>query len=249
MRKKTFAMNVLAPAALLCVSACLSWAEMSAQEILEQVDRTVNAPEDQKMTATLVLIDKNGGRQERVIEIVQKGSDKRLARFLAPADQEGIAVLTVPEGLIYVYLPAYKTVKRIASHVKNNKFAGTDFTYEDMEARDYSRSYNGELLREEADAYVLELVPAERGSDYSRLVMWVRRDNFLPTATEFYDRKGNLVKKMTSSTAEKVDGYWISRETEMIDLTQDHRSRMILDDIEFDTGLSDDVFTTRYLQR
>jgi outer membrane lipoprotein-sorting protein len=241
--------KILVSAALLCSTVFTGWAETSAQEMIRRVDRTLNAPKDQKMTATLVLIDKNGKRQERVIEMLQKGSDRRLARFLAPADQEGIAVLTLPKGMIYVYLPAYKTVKRIASHVKNNRFAGTDFTYEDMEARDYSESYRSELLREEEDAYVLELVPSERGSDYSRLVMWVRRDIFLPAATEFYDRKGNLVKKMTSGRVEKVDGYWISRETEMVDFNRDHRTRMILDDIELDTGLSDDVFTTRYLQR
>jgi outer membrane lipoprotein-sorting protein len=202
----------------------LLWSQdLSAAAILERVDQNLSGPEDQEMEATLILIDEKGNERTRVIQMYQKGADRRLARFTEPADQRGIAVLSLPGGNIYVYLPAYKKVKRIASHVKNSRFAGTDFTYEDMEAKNYTDAYEPSLLRTESEHYVLQLIPEDRSSEYSKQIMWVRRDNFVTDKIEFYDRADRLCKRLTSSNFEKIDGYWVAREEDMVDLMRNHR--------------------------
>jgi outer membrane lipoprotein-sorting protein len=235
----------------LAALACpLLWSQdLSAAEILARVDRTINAPKDQEMEATLILIDEKGEERTRVVQMYQKGDDRRLARFTEPADQRGIAMLSLPGGNIYVYLPAYKKVKRIASHVKNGRFAGTDFTYEDMEAKSYSETYLASLLQTENDHFILQLIPNDQDSDYSKLAMWVRKDNFVADKIEFYDRADRLCKRLVSSRIEKIDGYWVAREQEMADLLRNHRTRMIMRDIHFDQGLSEDLFTERQLSR
>jgi outer membrane lipoprotein-sorting protein len=151
---------------------------------------------------------------------------------------------------MYLYLPAFKKTRRIAAHVKNTKFAGTDFTYEDMEAKRYSEKWIPELLKKEENSYVLQLKP-KKGvkSDYSKLVMWVRIDNFYPTKIEFYDKGNKLYKVMVSKKIEKVSGYWVAKEVEMEDLKGKHKTKMLLIDVKFDTGLSNEVFTERYLSR
>jgi outer membrane lipoprotein-sorting protein len=240
-------LSVFIGTVLLCPAL---WSQnLSPEEILERVDQTMNGPEDQEMEATLILIDEKGSERTRVIEMYQKGDDRRLARFTEPADQRGIAVLSLPGGNIYVYLPAYRKVKRIASHVKNSRFAGTDFTYEDMEARSYAASYDASLLRTENEHYVLQMVPQDRASEYSKQVIWVRKSNFMADKIEFYDQAGRLCKRLTSSRIEKIDGYWVAREREMVDLIRNHRTRMIVRDIHFDQGLSDQLFTERRLSR
>lgn len=231
------------------LSPCCWSEDLSAAEILERVDRTMNAPKDQEMEATLVLIDEKGAEQTRVIQMYQKGTDRRLARFTEPANQRGIAVLSLPGGNIYVYLPAYKKVKRIASHVKNSRFAGTDFSYEDMEAKSYSTAYRASLVGTENEHFVLQLIPEDATSEYSKQIMWVRKDNFVADRIEFFDRAERLYKRLTSSRIEKIDGYWVAREREMVDLIRDHRTSMIVQDIHFDSGLSDALFTERYLSR
>jgi outer membrane lipoprotein-sorting protein len=228
----------------------LSWTQQpSATEIMQRVDGTMNAPKDQEVEAELVLIDDRGNEKTRVIQMFQKGSDRRLVRFTEPADQRGIAVLTLPEGFIYVYLPAFKQVKRIASHVRKNRFAGTDFSYEDLEARSFVDAFSATLLGEEGDHFVLKLVPHDSDSEYSSQKLWVRRDNFVPQTIEFYDRAGRLCKKLIGRDIEKIDGYWVVREQEMIDLLANHRTRMVLRQVRFDSGLSDNLFTERHLQR
>jgi outer membrane lipoprotein-sorting protein len=224
-------------------------APLSAQEILAKVDQTLNASEDQQATAKMILTDRNGRQKERVIEIIQKGTDKRLSRFLSPADQRGISVLSLPDSVIYLYLPAFKKVKRIASHIKNQSFAGTDFSYEDLEAKEYSKNYTAKLLRDQADTYVLELTPTDRFSEYSKQIMWVQKESFVVIRGELYDKKGKLYKELVQEDIQKIDGYWVPRQTEMKDLLKSHSTRMVLEEVTFDSGLSDSLFTTRYLQR
>ncbi len=224
--------------------------ETSASEILNAVDEVLNAPKDRKMNMRLVLIDKAGNEKVREIIMMQKGGNKRMGKIVSPADQKGIGFLSLPNDVTYIYMPAYKKTQLIASHVKHNKFAGTDFTYEDMEAKNYADDWQPELIGEEDGHYILELeLKEDSQSEYSKLVMWVDKENFYPTRLEHYDKGGNLYKVMISEEAVEIDGYWVATESQMEDLKMKHKTTMILIDVEFDSDLSDDLFTERYLER
>jgi len=235
----------------------LTYSQLSAQDatltganILDKVDDVVNAPKDQDLKMKLVLIDKDGAEKVREMVTLQKGADRRMAKFLSPADQKGIAFLSLPDDVMYLYLPAFKKTRRIASHVKNTKFAGTDFTYEDMEAKRYAEKWIPELQKNEGNFYILQLTPkAGVKTDYSKMVMWARADNFYPTKIEHYNRAGKLCKIMTRDNIEKVSGYWTFKVSEMQDLNENHKTKMIMTETKFDTGLAEEIFTERYLSR
>ena len=221
-----------------------------AQEILAKVDSAMNAPEDRKTKMQMVLVDRRGKEKVRVAESYQKGDDYRLIRFLSPADQRGIGFLSLPGDLMYVYFPAFKKVRRIAAHVKNTTFAGTDFTYDDLSTFRYSEDYDAELLEEGKDHYLLKLAPKPNvKKDYGYLKMWVDKASFLPKKIEFYDKSGNLWKVMEFRRLERIKGYWVAREMEMRDLKKQHSTRMVLEEMALDTGIPDKVFTKGYLRR
>ena len=104
------------------------------------------------------------------MQVFQKGTDKRLVRFLSPADQKGIAFLSLPNDNQILYLPAFGKTRRIASHVKNTRFAGTDYTYEDLEAKRYADKWDAELKSRSAGEYTLSLTP-KKGvkTDYAKM--------------------------------------------------------------------------------
>jgi outer membrane lipoprotein-sorting protein len=227
-----------------------AFAQLTADEILKKVDEVSYAPKDQFFKAKVTLIDKNGKESHRVALMYQKGTNKRFVKFTDPADIRGIGFLSLPGDVNYVYLPAFKKSRRIASHIKNQNFAGTDFTYEDMEALTYTEKWKPEILRKEERYYVLKLTPREgRESDYSKLVMYVRTDNFYPEKIEYYDKGGNLFKIMTRKRIEKVGNYWVAFETEMKNVKKNHTTLLVLEDVKLDTNLSDDIFSLRNLER
>ena len=224
--------------------------DLTPVEILQKADTVVNEPKDQDLKIRLVLIDKESRQKERVMTMLQKGGEKRLVKFLSPADQKGIAFLDLPEDVMYLYLPAFKKVRRIASHVKNTSFAGTDFTYDDMGTINYSDDYTPELSKETEHCFVLKLTPKEGvNKDYQKLLMWVRKSNFYPAKIEYYDRANKLYKVMEREKIEKVGNYWIAKEAEMADLKKEHKTKMFITEVQFDTGLKDELFTRRYLKR
>lgn len=57
-----------------------------------------------------------------------------------------------------------------------------------------------------------------------------------------YDREGNLLKKMTTSDIVKKDGYWTVYKTRMETVQKGYVTEYALQDIQHDTGLSDDMF-------
>ncbi|MGA2481434.1 MAG: outer membrane lipoprotein-sorting protein [Spirochaetia bacterium] len=223
-------------------------AGLSAADILAKVDDTSSGARDQSYTMKLLLVDKDGKEKSRELTMLQKGRDKRLVRFLSPADQRGIAFLSLPNDVQYVYLPAFGKARRIASHVKNTSFAGTDFTYEDMEAVRMTDKWEPRIQKQEKDTVILELTPKPgKTSDYSRLLMWVRTDNWCGVRIEHYDRSGALVKIMLRENLQQVQGYWVAMATSMEDLRKKHTSKMLVSDLKLDTGIADEKFSERAL--
>jgi len=235
----------------LCVPLLPSFA-LTGEEILKKVDEVSTAPKDIHMISKMILIDSKGNKKLRKAETFQKNrpEEKRLTRFLEPADQKGIAFLALPNDVQYVYLPAFRKVRRIASHVKNTKFAGTDFTYDDLSTFRFSKDFNPKLVETTDQFYILELTPKPGvKKDYGKLRMWVRRDNFVSVKIEYYDKKGQLWKVLERRDIVKIGNYWTAKEMEMKDLKENHSTVIIQESIEFDTGLSDKIFTPRYLRR
>ena len=143
----------------LCAGDILAANAQDANTLLMNMDEVLYAPKDMTGTNKLILIDKNGKEEVREANVKQKGTDMRIMRFTAPASQAGISVLALPDDIMYMYLPAFGKERRISSSVKNQNFAGTDFSYDDMEPKPYAEKYTPELIGEEGSAYVLKLIP------------------------------------------------------------------------------------------
>ena len=225
-------------------------AQGDGNAILKKVEATLNAPEDRVATMAMELVDKNGKVKKRVIKIYQKGEDKRLIRFLEPADVKGVGFLVLSDNEMWLYMPAFHKIRRIASHTKNENFMGTDFTYDDMAQSKYSEDYTAKVLEDSPRTVKLELTP-KPGSDvnYSKLIMTVDKSNWVPTRVEFYDKAGRLKKVLTNSQVEKIDGYWTVKEMTMEDVQDKHKTILRLTEVKHDTGLRSTIFTKRFLRR
>ncbi len=219
-----------------------------AQVILKEMDKVMYSPKDMTGKTTIILIDKKGKEKTREANIIQKGTDRRIFRFTAPAAQAGIAVLSLPDDVMYMYMPAFGKERRISSSVKSQNFAGTDFSYDDMEAKPYSEKYTPKLISTEEAVFVLELVPLSKKSKYSKLIVKIDKENYTPTTMDYYDRGGRKVKEGTY-TFVQVGEYWNAQEMSITDLKKKHSTKMLMSDVKYDQGFTDDEFTVRKLKQ
>ncbi len=232
----------------------VAWA-LTADEILDEVEKRRTDFVTQRSEAKMILVDENG--KEEVREVVMYSKDEGddtislIVRFLSPADVKGVTLLSVKGGeKIYLYMPAYRKVRRIAGSGKKEKFMGTDFSYEDL-SQGYGREdYEATLLSEDEKNYYLELKPLEEDSDYSKLMMTVDKEKFYFKKIEFYDLEGNPWKELqVLEVEEDEEGKINILKMSFKDLKENHETRMETVKHEEDIPLPDRFFSVRTIQR
>ncbi|MCP4727921.1 MAG: outer membrane lipoprotein-sorting protein, partial [bacterium] len=185
----------------LCSKAPALYAQetLTGAQIMEKVD-TRSIPVDSRMETVMKLIDKRGSVRERTLKSYRFGDDKQIMWFLAPADVKGSSFLRHSyddrDDDMWLYLPSFGKVRRIASHAKKGSFMGSDFTYEDMgdrKLKDYTYKLTGEETVGERECWIVESVP-NKGvvTDYTKIVSWVWKDEYMPLKEEFYDKRNQL---------------------------------------------------------
>ena len=222
-------------------------------DLLKKVEDAASPGKDSIGTTEMILIDSDGKEKKRELKMKQMDHDPddyRLLRFLSPAEVKGVAFLSKSDNEMYLYMPAFKKIRRIASHAKNENFMGTDFSYDDIGSTNYTEDYKAKIIEKKGDTTVLELTPRDPDdTDYSKLIMTVDTTKNLPKEVKFFNKAGKLWKVMTNQKVEKVSGYWTPMVIEMKDLKKNHTTRMIVKDIKYDVGLKKKEFSKRKLKR
>ena len=209
------------------------------------------------MTMDVSLIDASGGTRQRGLSFLRRtegGLDHTVVRFTYPQDIEGTGLLVLEHagdrGEWFLYLPAIGRSRRIASAERHDRFAGTDFSYEDIAGTPLD-GFTYVFLREEPvddrPAFVIEARPVE-ASFYERQVRWIDRERSIVVRAEYY-RQGELAKRYRAGAAARVDGIWTMKRLEMEDLRSRHKTTIDVADVKYNVGLDPEQFTRRALER
>jgi len=232
---------------------------LSGNEIIEKV---YNRPagDDQTSDLTMTLINKSGDQRVRKIKQFTKDLgdlEKSIMFFLSPADVKNTSFMSWTYDSDqsddqWIYLPALKKTKRISSDSKSDYFMGSDFTYDDLGDRKLEDDTH-KLLREETldgkECYVVESVSIDEDYMYTKTVVWVNKSNFIGVQKEFYDEDEDLLKVLSIKEVEEISGIWVITNSEMKNVQKNHRTTIILSNIQINTGISDSKFTERMMMR
>lgn len=241
--------------------------EPKARAIMEKVDARDDG-DNQTADMEMVLIDKRGKERFREIRTFSKDVDKdtyRLMFFISPADVRHTGFLTYdydnPEkdDDQWLYLPALKKTKRIASSDKSGSFMGSDLNYSDMTSRnleDFDFSLKDELDVQGHPAWLIESIPRTRKvieeTGYSKSLLFVRQDNFYVIRAIHWVKDGGYLKYLDVKRLEQIDGIWIG--TEMLVFKKKgtsvvHRTELSWKNIKFNQNLEEALFTIRRLEK
>lgn len=222
-------------------------AQNDAASILKKMDATVAAIKDKSVTMKMVMVNLKSSKEEvKEAVLLQKGLNMKLFRYTAPKSDEGISTLSLPNGEIYVYLPLFKKPKKITNLAESGAFNSSDFSIEDMATQAYADKYTPTLITTNQTTYVLNLVPKDPKSPYSRLVVFVNKSTYYAEQIEYYDSKNNAVKKAIYHY-KKVSNLWVADEVSMEDLKKKHKTTLYMSNIKLNQGLADNLFTLENL--
>jgi len=219
-------------------------------DVLARMRQALEPGKDMRADFTFVI---NNGRGEDVRWsgrlYRQSGSNVRTRLvFDTPLDMRGTE-LTLRRRAgetteARVYLPAIRRVRDVTGNTRGESFLGTDFNYEDLGFQHLD--YQQHALREDgkiADrpCYVLESIP-DQGWWYGKIVRWIDKKTYLPLRTEYYDRSGVQWKVRTFEHVKTVDSFPTATTITMDTVPLHTATRIELSNVDYNVGLSDDVF-------
>jgi len=219
-------------------------------DCLAQVDTRANAPSDTWFSFKATTQEPGKAPRQMAFEVQNKG-EKRMVRFTAPSDMKGTRVLVLSRQQMWVYLPAYRKVRRVASHVKQQGFMGTTYSDEDMSTAHFGGVYSAAVSSESEVDVHLRLTPRPGAkSAYAHAEMVVRKDIMLPSEIRYFNEAGQHLKTETRSEYDCSDGLCTPTKMRMTDHTRGD-AWTVLNAVErkINQGISDSNFTVRNLER
>ncbi|OAD23808.1 protein containing DUF1329 [Candidatus Thiomargarita nelsonii] len=233
------------------------------RQIYVQRDTQDSGFVDSTVVMNMILFAKNGRTSRRVIKIqilegLKDKGDKMTLVFKQPRDIAGTALLThellEQDDNQWLYMPAFKRIKRISSRNRTGRFMGTEFTYEDLageKVNDFRYRYLGTRKYRGKMVYYIERIPVSRYSGYSRQETFVDPKTYQAVKIIYYDRKGRLLKTQEAENwVAYLNKFWRPKKIVMTN----HRTGRstivtVTSDYEFAKGLRDSDFSKSALRR
>lgn len=235
---------------------------LSGEEIIRNSQQAFfYAGNDMKAKILMRLITKNGKERIRELTMLRlnksdNGDQKYYMYFHRPADVREMTFMvwkySGKNDDRWLYVPSIKLVRQIAANDKNSSFVGSDFSYEDVTGREISEDKH--RLKSEGtlngrSVYVLESLPKDEKSAYfSRKVSWIDQENFLPLKEEYYNKRDELFKTFTADKIGSIQGLETITLRTMINNQNGHHSVVSFEEVNYNVGLKEDIFSERYLR-
>ena len=233
-----------------------------AVEIMN-LSRELSMASSLSATLRLTITEKSGSERNRTISMTTKsfadGLEKRLVRFMEPADVRGTAMLIVDNrnsaDEMWIYLPALKKTRRIVSSEKGKSFMSSEFTNADMTSPTVS-DFNHRLLGNTGAEghWTIESIPVNEDKaeeyGYSRKVSHISKDKYEVMKMEFYNFDGELFKVIeTKATFQMKDGKYMIKNMVASNLKTGRKSEILFNNISEGSKVDDSVFSLQNLQQ
>lgn len=237
---------------------------LTGDEIMRRVDARPR-PRDYAARVVWRLIDVGGRERLRTTRVFRREGAEDGARYRSkwlvlvdgPTAVEGIGLLvwstataTEPDEQ-WLYLPAYRKIRRIAGRERDDPFLGSDFSFEDLTDRGVEEDTHTLLRIESLEGVahaVVDSLPVAADSPYGRRRHWVDLESWTPRRVQLFDAAGEKRKTMTA-TWQRVAGIWTWKRVEMRNARSEHRTVLEFDRVVHDSGLADGIFTKTTLRR
>ena len=219
--------------------------ELSADAILDSM-------------TSVMQIESSQGEMEQ--EIITSSRAKRVFTFEYFSYNKGENVLIryqKPKKVknngddIWVYFPRTRRVRKLASHSKNKKAQGSDFSYEDFSgSKEWKKDYyvNQENSGEGGNYLLLFTPRSEVDTGYDTLKIFVNKLSYYPDRIQYY-KDGEHFKTLKFRDVKDIQGIPTAMIMHMENHIEDSHTTMKILEMKYDVKFEEDFFTERNLKK
>ncbi len=205
-------------------------------------------------TFTILKRDLEEGGRQKFFIYFQKPADIKKTTFLVHkyVDQDDYRRL---------YIPASDKVIPIAGSRKQDPFMGSDYSYEDISGRHFSKDQHS-IVGEETitiqekkksvtyQTYAMESVPKEKEDKIAKIKSWIDKTTYTPIQVEFINHDGKVYKRYRSYKIQTIDGFPTIMRRVMESPLEGTRTVILLHPkkTNYNLGIPEDIFVDRSLR-
>ncbi|EGM77242.1 Protein of unknown function (DUF1329) [Rheinheimera sp. A13L] len=201
---------------------------------------------------SMYMLQKDIGDEEFLFISVQAPSDVRNVGFLVKVFKETKQI----EDEQWMYLPAFRKVRRISAKDKRGAFMGSEFSYFDLDklrVADFKSTIVGSETIDGRDTWKIERTPVNQDvinkAGYYKVVIYVDKERDIVLQQDYVDAKGIVFKKQQSLKVELVQDIWTIVESKMVNFTEEKESHIKYNKTVYNVGLSDGLFNIMSIKR
>lgn len=233
--------------------------ELTAEQIVDKANLAAYYSGNDGISDVKMSIKDSQGRERvrefRILRLTleQGGEQKFFVYFKKPADVSKMVFMVwkhlSTDDDRWLYLPALDLVRRIASSDKRSSFVGSHFVYEDVSGRGIETDTH-ELVGTDEGCYKIKNVPKEeKGGKFKYYFVWINKSNFIPVKAEYYNDQDEVIRTIEALSVADIDGHPTVTKSLAKDLERGGETTMDFTNIRYEAGLTEDIFTERFLRR
>ena len=205
-----------------------------------------NSSQPIKKLFYMLRLDKKDGGEQMFFTYFIKPTDIQRTTFLVHKKVN-------EDDYRRLYIPASDKVLPIAGSRKQDPFMGSDFSYEDVSGRHYSKD-NHKLLKEEKlndeDVYVTESVPKVKEDKIKSIKAWISKKDLIPLKVEYTNHDNKVYRRYTSAAIVDIQGFKTITKRVMESPLEKTKTEMLINPkkTQYNVGLKETLFTERSLK-
>jgi hypothetical protein len=220
-------------AALVALTLCLTFlatgtsTAQADEDLLAPIDTAINrwTTLDYKYNIVTKDADDNISKLKLRMRMRRKGGEnQQFVNISKPADMKGTKVLTLSPTEMYIYIPSFKKIRRIASHVTEAGFLGTTLSQKDLTLTRYGKYYTAVKKSEDDDNMTLKLTAKDDSAPYPSLELVIMKKRQLPREIRYFNAEGVKIKTEKRSSYKCKNNYCAPMRMTMTDHTANKKT-------------------------
>ena len=217
----------------------------TGKSILDKVDKNMSA-KTRVMTASME-VGTERTKRTMVSKTYSEGDHKAYTEYLAPAREKGTKMLKL-DNQLWIYSPATDRTVQISGHMLRQSVMGSDMSYEDMMndkplLEQYQAEVTGTETIDGSNCWVVTLTAIIPDANYFTRKMWVDTERYIPLKEDMFAKSGKLLKRITFSNVQKIQGRWFPMALVYKDMLKDGQgTKMTIQEIQLDTQIPASYF-------